>query len=107
MQHGTERRSADKGFKDSIAVADGDKILGNIRFVTIPEEFLDEGYIFYQERPAYGIFLQNIMGKHNDQGKLLTVNSISCYCAADLHNNPFREFARDKFINPLPRNNDV
>lgn len=96
---------ADQPFKDSIAQADGNKVLGNIRFGISQEEFERQKKLFseMQRDTIYGICLQDIKGEFTPQNQLYTVDFISVFRPQELGRNPFLEFGRIKFGTPTLR----
>lgn len=90
----------DLKLKDSIARADGDKVLGNIKFGVSQDEFMDQQIDFLkaQNDSIYGYYIQEIEGAFTPTGQLYEVKFVGIDC--DNHNwkeVPFRDFLTDKF----------
>jgi hypothetical protein len=95
-----EQRARDDAMKDSIALADGNKVLGNINFGIGEEEFEDGVHVFMQENEnsLLGQEIQNIAGTFTQSGELCRATFVSV-AVKDKYNkiNPFRSFVEQKF----------
>ena len=90
----------DKVFKDSIALADGDRVLGNIRFGINEDEFEIQREQFLKEYndSVYGYCIQRIEGDFTQQGKLYQVKFLGLdYQDHPSDEYPFRDFLTAKF----------
>lgn len=96
----TEQREKDAAFKDSIAIADGDKVLGNIRFGITYEEFRNEESIFMSENDysLYGKEIQNIDGLFTNADELCRAIFVSVVeIEKSPKDHPFYPFVSQKF----------
>jgi len=103
---------SDKEYKDSIAQADQNTALGNIKFGISEEEFNKQVAIFNKEqkRCIYNTKIRSIEGKFTAvTQKLYAVIFISRMCfdspSDSLSESPFKEFIQKKFGKPNIDNN--
>lgn len=90
----------DRQFKDSIARADGDKVLGNIRFGISKEEFEVQQEQFLEEHndSIYGYYIQEIEGAFTPADQLYQVKFVGVeFMKYPEKEWPFRDFLTEKF----------
>ena len=86
--------------KDSIALADGNKALGNIVFGISSSEFFreDMSFMMRNDNRLYGSEIQNIDGLFTNADELCQVTFVSCVEKQFRRGyHPFREFVIKKF----------
>lgn len=90
---------ADRQFKDSIALADGNKVLGNIRFGVSMKEFIQQQIEFLNQRDTiYGYYIQDIRGSYTPSDQLYEVRFYGVsYDNYSWKEVPFRDFLTEKF----------
>lgn len=90
---------ADRQFKDSIALADGNKVLGNIRFGVTLDEFIDQQFEFAkQNEKIYGYYIQDIFGYFTPSDELYEVKFYGIsHGDRSWKEAPFRDFLTEKF----------
>lgn len=98
-----EQIEIDKHLKDSIALADGNKVLGNIRFGISQDDFKEQSDIFFDEQhdSIYGLYIQDKIGLFTPDDRLYKVKFISTITAEDKPEKlPFDDFLHKKFGEP-------
>lgn len=90
---------ADRQFKDSIALADGNKVLGNIRFGVTMDEFIDQQFEFIKQHDTiYGYYIQEIFGYFTPSDELYEVKFYGIsHGDHSWKEVPFRDFLTEKF----------
>lgn len=97
---GPSTKNADEIFKDSVALADGNKVLGNLRFGISKSEFEMQREIFLKENhdSIYGYYIHNILADFTPKDQLYQIRFISSiYKEMPKEETPFREFCLRKF----------
>lgn len=92
-------KEADRQFKDSIALADGNKVLGNIRFGVTLDEFIDQQFEFIKQHDTiYGYYIQEIFGYFTPSDELYEVKFYGIsHADHSWKDAPFRDFLTEKF----------
>lgn len=108
-QSSSKKAAAEKDrlFKDSIARADGDKVLGNIRFGMDPYDFLVAKLQFFkdQDNELYGYYIQDIEGLFSDNDRLYGAKFVGLDTNEYTWDKvPFRDFLLAKFGKETDRN---
>lgn len=97
---GPSAKSADEKFKDSVALADGNKALGSLRFGISKNEFETQSEIFLKENndSIYGYYIHKILADFTPLDLLYQIKFISSvYKEMPMEEIPFREFCMRKF----------
>lgn len=96
------KMKADMSMKDSIALADGNKVLGNITFGISEEEFEIQKKLFLESQndTIYNAWVPDIRGEFTEDDKLYSVIFLSGFTDKELDYQPFREFVNTKFGMP-------
>ena len=95
-----EQRVKDDAMKDSIALADGSKVLGNINFGIGEEDFREESleFVLQNEHSLFGQEIQNIAGTFTESDELCRATFVSVVVKDKEHKiNPFQSFVEQKF----------
>lgn len=97
---GPSAKNADEKFKDSVALADGNKVLGSLRFGISKSEFETQREIFLKENndSIYGYYIHDIRADFTPLDQLYQIRFISSvYKEMPREETPFREFCMRKF----------
>ena len=97
---GPSAKNADELFKDSVALADGNKVLGNLRFGISQNEFEMQREIFLKEQhdSIYGYYIHDILADFTPMDQLYQIKFVSSvYKEMPREETPFREFCMRKF----------
>lgn len=97
---GPSTKNADEIFKDSVALADGNKVLGNLRFGISKSEFEMQSEIFLKEQhdSIYGYYIHDILADFTPMDQLYQIKFVSSvYKEMTQQETPFREFCLKKF----------
>ena len=96
---------ADIRFKDSIARADGNKLLGNIQFGIDQFEFYDQKDVFLHEQhdSIFGYYIHDVVPNFTREQKLYAATFVcSIYEDQKPEEWPFRDFCLKKFGKEVP-----
>ncbi|WP_462353895.1 hypothetical protein [Alistipes timonensis] len=96
---------ADVRFKDSIILADGNKLLGNICFGVDQDEFYDQKTLFLEQQhdSIYGYYIHDIIPAYTREHRLYAVTFVcSIYRDYKPEEWPFRDFCLKKFGKEKP-----